>query len=331
MAAGGMASGADAVTAAADELYGLPLEEFIAVRTERAKQARGRGDRDVAAAIGKLAKPNTVGWLANQLVRHHGEEIGPLLELGEAMRQATAMLDADQLRQLSRQQRQLVQALVRKARDLAAGQVLSDSAARGLADTLHAALADEQAARQLSQGRLTSGLAHSGFPGIAADAQSAVSSTAVFPTAVSSTAASATAVSSTAASHAAASHAAASHAAATNAPSAKRTATPAAIARQRDTERARREEDDARSVAGDAAAASAEALAALARADQEARAATAEVDRLQAGLDAAAQAQAAANRARRQAQLAADQASRVASAAERRLNVLTTRREKLEE
>jgi hypothetical protein len=326
MAAGGMASGADAVTAAADELYGLPLEEFIAVRTERAKQARGRGDRDVAAAIGKLAKPNTVGWLANQLVRHHGEEIGPLLELGEAMRQATAMLDADQLRQLSRQQRQLVQALVRKARDLAAGQVLSDSAARGLADTLHAALADEQAARQLSQGRLTSGLAHSGFPGIAADAQSAVSSTAVFPTAVSSTAASATAVSSTAASHAAA-----SHAAATNAPSAKRTATPAAIARQRDTERARREEDDARSVAGDAAAASAEALAALARADQEARAATAEVDRLQAGLDAAAQAQAAANRARRQAQLAADQASRVASAAERRLNVLTTRREKLEE
>ena len=295
MALGGMVSGADAVAAAADELYGLPPEEFVAVRAQRAKQARGRGDRDAAAAIGKLAKPNTVAWLANQLVRHHGDEIRPLLELGDAMRQATAILDADRLRQLSRQQRQLVQALVRHARSLAAGQVVSDSTARGLADTLHAALADEQAARQLSQGRLTSGLAHSGFPGIAADAQGAVSS-----------------------------------AASTNVPAARRTATSAAMAAKLAADRARTDEYEARSEAAEARTASEEALATLARADCSARAAADDVDRLQAELDSAASAQAAANRARRQAQLAADQASRAASQAERRLKVTTARRERLE-
>lgn len=44
-------------------------DEFIPTRSVREKQARSDGDKDAAAQIHELAKPNLVGWLANQLVR----------------------------------------------------------------------------------------------------------------------------------------------------------------------------------------------------------------------------------------------------------------------
>lgn len=164
---------ADAVDQAADELYGLPLERFTAARNERARQVRDEGDVQAAAAIAKLAKPNTVGWLANQLVRAHPEQVGPLLELGAAMRAATAALDAEQLRTLSAQQRRLVHAIVQHARRLAGDRRLGDEVVRGLEDTLHAALADAQAAEELASGRLTGGLSRSGFPSVDAAAAAA--------------------------------------------------------------------------------------------------------------------------------------------------------------
>src|ERR1700729_4571101 len=85
---------AEEVAAAARELYGLPLGEFTAARAERSRQARTNGDRDAAAVIAKLPKPNVVAWLANQLARQHPGELRPLLALGESLRQATADLDA---------------------------------------------------------------------------------------------------------------------------------------------------------------------------------------------------------------------------------------------
>src|ERR1700722_3820489 len=172
MAGRGTDDQAGDVAAAAAELYGLPLGEFTAARAEWAKQARTDGDRDAAAVIAKLPKPNVVAWLANQLARQHPGEIRPLLELGESLRQATAALDAPRLGQLSRQQRQVVSALMGRARELAAeaGQAVSDGTARGLEETLHAALADELAAHELAQGQLAAGLSRTGFPGIDAAA-----------------------------------------------------------------------------------------------------------------------------------------------------------------
>jgi hypothetical protein len=148
-----------------DELYGLPLEEFTAARTRYEKEAKAAGDREGAARIHSLAKPSVTAWLANQLVRSHRDELGPLLELGGALRDATHNLDGDQLRSLSRQQHQLVYALVQQARQLAhaAGRSVSEDAVRGLDDTLRAALADEQAARLLLAGRLTDALHSSEF------------------------------------------------------------------------------------------------------------------------------------------------------------------------
>jgi hypothetical protein len=149
----------------ADELYGLPPEEFTAARTCFEKAAKQCGERELAAAIKALAKPNLAGWLANQLVREHRDELAPLLELGADMRAATQRLAGDQLRELTRQRHELVRALVQQARQLARerGRTVGDDAARGLEDTLHAALVDEGAAAELLTGRLTGPLHRSGL------------------------------------------------------------------------------------------------------------------------------------------------------------------------
>lgn len=149
----------------AGELYGLPLDEFTPTRTVREGQAKSAGDKDLAVRIHQLGKPNLVAWLANQLVRECADEILPLLELGAGLREATAASSGEQLRELSRRQRQLVHTLVQQARRLAeaAGRKVSPDAARGLEDTLRAALADPDAADLLSAGRLTRGMQNSGF------------------------------------------------------------------------------------------------------------------------------------------------------------------------
>lgn len=153
--------------AVADELYSLPPREFTASRDARVRQARANGDRAAAAEIAALRKPTVVGWLANQLSRRHPDQIGPLLELGSALREATAALSGPELRRLSSQRQQLVHALVRQARVLGrdAGQRITEDVARGLEDTLNAAVADPAAARRLIEGRLTDGMAHHGYAG----------------------------------------------------------------------------------------------------------------------------------------------------------------------
>ena len=156
--------------AVAAELYGLPLGEFVATRTARAKEARAAGDRDLAAAITALAKPTKVGWLVNQLVRQRPEDVEPLLALGAGLREATASLSGDDLRTLTRQQHQLVHAIVGTARAIAAeaGEAVSQDVADGVDQTLRAALADDTLAAALTAGRLTDRLEFAGFGGGAA-------------------------------------------------------------------------------------------------------------------------------------------------------------------
>jgi hypothetical protein len=155
----------DALIEVADELYGLPPEEFTAARNARAKAAQSDGDRDLAGAIRTLAKPSAAAWLANQLVRQDRSALDPLLELGADLRAATAELDAPAMRALSKQQPQLVAGLVRQAAALAkdSGKPVSQGVARDLEDTLRAAIADADAADQLMAGHLANALQHNGF------------------------------------------------------------------------------------------------------------------------------------------------------------------------
>jgi hypothetical protein len=158
----------------ADELYGLPPDEFIAVRDARRNEARADGDRELAQAIGKLRKPSTAAWVINTLVRREPAELRQLVALGAELREAQRNLEGEQLKELTRQRRRVVRALTRQARSLAQelGRPVSDSMAAQVQETLRAALAGEDAGRAVFSGRLTSPLSYSGVG--KADVQGAV-------------------------------------------------------------------------------------------------------------------------------------------------------------
>lgn len=160
--------------AVADELYALEPGEFTAARTEREKQARADGDKELARQIHQLRKPTVTAWLANLLARERPDSLQPLRDLGAQLHEAQQTLQGDALRQLARQRHQLVYALVQEARELAVarGQKVGEQVARELEQTLDATLADPAAADTLLAGRLTTALQHTGFGPPAADAPS---------------------------------------------------------------------------------------------------------------------------------------------------------------
>jgi hypothetical protein len=155
----------DALGEVAQELYGLAPEDFTAARNARAKSAQADGDRELAESIKSLAKPTAGAWLANQLVRQDRDALEPLLELGSALREASARLNGPEMRSLSREQPKVVAGLVKRATEIGreAGKAVSASTARDLEDTLRAAVADADAAEQLMSGCLANGLEHNGF------------------------------------------------------------------------------------------------------------------------------------------------------------------------
>lgn len=156
--------------AVADELYALRPEEFTAARASAVAAARTAGDRDLADRIGELRKPSLAAWVGNLLVRSLPGEVEPLLRLGEGLRQAHHDLDGTQLRELVEQQHAVVRALSAQARQLAAeaGHPIGDGVQREVETTLHAVLADPEAARAWASGRLVKPLSAAvGFPAVA--------------------------------------------------------------------------------------------------------------------------------------------------------------------
>ncbi len=100
----------------ADELYGLAPGEFTPARDARAKELKGT---DLGAAVKKLKKPSVAAWVVNQLVRYETEQVEQVLAVGSALREAQANLAGDELRELTRQRRQLTAAVTTRARALA--------------------------------------------------------------------------------------------------------------------------------------------------------------------------------------------------------------------
>jgi hypothetical protein len=160
----------------ADELYALPLADFTAERNRLAREVKAGGDRDLAATIAELPKPSVSAWVANVLARREPDELGQLLELGEAMREAQQDLDRDELRQLTARRNQAVAALARRARALAdeLGRSVSGAVADEVEQTLGAAMADPSAGVALRSGRLLRALDAAGFGGVDLDGAVAV-------------------------------------------------------------------------------------------------------------------------------------------------------------
>jgi hypothetical protein len=142
----------------ADQLYALPPGRFVAQRAAAAAAVRQAGDKQTAAALGRLRRPTVAAWLVNLLAIERPESVAQLSELAATLRQAQRRLDGAALRELAGQRRRTVAALVAEARSLA---LAADPTTAGgklpLVDVeaaLHAALTDPEVAEQVRSGRL---------------------------------------------------------------------------------------------------------------------------------------------------------------------------------
>src|SRR4051812_47981478 len=143
----------------ADDLYGLPLEEFTAARDAAARELRRAGDREAAAELAKLPKPTPAAWAANQLARNEPELIRAMLEAGDELREAQAEAvggaGGAALREAAAAERHAVDAAMAGAAGFnPSGRPLSRAMADRLRATLHAAAADDEIREALAAGRL---------------------------------------------------------------------------------------------------------------------------------------------------------------------------------
>ena len=147
----------------ADALYALTLPEFTPARDARAKELKA-GDAELARRVKSLRKPATAAWIVNLLVRREAEQVGQVLAVGAALREAQANLAGDELRALTRQRRQLTAAVTARARAVAAELGLKVTAAVSdqVEATLTAAILDEECARAVRSGLLVAPLSATG-------------------------------------------------------------------------------------------------------------------------------------------------------------------------
>jgi hypothetical protein len=70
------------------ELYRVPPGEFVAARNAKVRELRAAGERDAAAAIAKLRRPNTTEWALNMASREHSGPIAGWADAADAVRDA---------------------------------------------------------------------------------------------------------------------------------------------------------------------------------------------------------------------------------------------------
>jgi hypothetical protein len=154
----------------ADELYGLPLERFVAERGALARSLRAEGRREEAAALTALRKPSVAAWAVNQLVRTQGAAVAELFEAGDALRKAHERVlsgrgEGGTLRAALERERAAVETLIGAARGLLStnGHELSEAVIERVADTLHAAALDDDARKEVQRATLVRELRHVGL------------------------------------------------------------------------------------------------------------------------------------------------------------------------
>ena len=144
-----------------DELYEVKPEEFTALRTKLVAAAKKRGDASAAKRISAGRRPTTAAWVVNQLAHRNEDVKRSLTDLGERLRAAHAAMDGDTIRQLSSEQRSLVNELVRAAFEGADLTNPSAALREDVMGTLQAAVADPDVTARL--GRLVKAERWSGF------------------------------------------------------------------------------------------------------------------------------------------------------------------------
>ncbi|MFP5317053.1 MAG: hypothetical protein ACLGI2_02030 [Acidimicrobiia bacterium] len=151
------------VDEAVGDLYGLAPGEFVAARNELVRKLKKEGDKEAAATVAALRRPNAAAWAVNQLVRRRRAELEQLVNLGAALREAQAEAmagaDADELRAAGRARREAVAALADTAAAILAEDGSSPAAhVNAINATLEAATLDPEAGEAVLGGRLTTEL-----------------------------------------------------------------------------------------------------------------------------------------------------------------------------
>lgn len=146
---------------ALDELYTAKPEDFTALRTKLAGEAKKRGDTHAAKRISAARKPTTAAWVVNRLALGDEDVKRRLKDLGERLRDAHAAMDGERIRELSAEQRRLVNDLIRTAFEEAELKSPAGALRDDVTGTLQAAVADPDVADRL--GRLTKAEEWSGF------------------------------------------------------------------------------------------------------------------------------------------------------------------------
>lgn len=160
-----------------DDLYGLPLDRFVARRGALSRALRRDGQREQAAAVAGLRKPSVAAWAVNQLARTQAQALADLFAAGEELRDVQSEVlagreDPPALRAAADQERASVDALIDLARGLldSEGHELSATVLDRVAETLNAAALDDDARATVREGRLERELRHVGL-GTGAPAQ----------------------------------------------------------------------------------------------------------------------------------------------------------------
>jgi hypothetical protein len=150
---------------AAAQLYAGTPDDFMTRRTALAAEAKASGDKLLAKQITGLRKPTRSAWLVNLVARAEPGRVAELRELGGALQQAQQQMAGDELRELSRQRRTLIDSLARRAAELGAEQGYDppDSAVQEVSQTLQAALGDPAVAEVVQAGRLHQAVTYGGF------------------------------------------------------------------------------------------------------------------------------------------------------------------------
>jgi hypothetical protein len=149
---------------APDRLYGLPLDEFVRERDVLARRLRKEGDREGAEVVKGLSKPSVAAWTVNQLARRRSGDVERLLAAAERLREAQTGGRGD-FAEAAAAERDAVRALTRGAADVLAeaGRPANEATLDRVERTLHAAVADDAARRELERGTLTRELEPAGF------------------------------------------------------------------------------------------------------------------------------------------------------------------------
>lgn len=130
-----------------------PAGDFVALRKAAAKEA---GDRELAAAIGRLLKPVVAAWVVNLLAAGDPQALAPAADLADSFREAVDAADGRALAELATRRRGILRGLVDRAVALAEenGADLGASVRASVEQTLDAALRDPDAAAAVASARL---------------------------------------------------------------------------------------------------------------------------------------------------------------------------------